>query len=281
MRKQGSRSSEVSSSSEEAKRSPPIRWRLGRLSSFTVTYLSNTPTSLVLCTTVSTPESVLFILPIPPLIVLLYTNTLKLTERWSPTSSRKAVTSAHVLVWRSRHLLARSSPLLSPGSQNLASLANTGPCTISLFLIPPPPRSLPSTAPLTLMLTHAPGVPSLPYASPSTTFHLAPRLPFATLLKPIAQFPSILISGLAWWSSCWTTTNSPSTFATTLDLHQLAAYMVKWEMQLWIYFVRMGWDPSQNGSTTIFSSVFSVSLLFSTSAPSPTPSRSAPCRLQS
>src|SRR5271168_4840729 len=156
LRKQGSRRSEMPSSSEKAKPSLPIKLRRGIPCFFNVTYMSSILVSLILYSMVLMPVYGLFMLPLPLLIVPPSSCTLLLTKRWSLTSSTRAVTSAHARDRRSRPSLAPSSLHRCLGSPSQASIEQY---TTSRTLIPLTPLYVLLIPPLMRIRTHAPGVP--------------------------------------------------------------------------------------------------------------------------
>ena len=131
LRKQGSWSSEMSLSSEEAKRSPLIRLRLENPRFPSAIYTSNTLNLFIPYTKASTLVFCTSTLLLPLLIVILYSYTLKPTKKWSLTSSRKVVMLALARDKKSRPSLAPSSLHRSLGSLNQARQVNTGLFTTS------------------------------------------------------------------------------------------------------------------------------------------------------
>ena len=249
------------SSSEKSKRSLHIELTLGRPSFTTVTYLLNTPISSPLFVSVLMLEFVLFTIPMLHLIVLLYIYTLKLTATWSLMSSKKADTSVHA-----HEVEALIDPFQSSPLSWVPKAGKPGKyCAVHNFSFSRtlPLMSPPLIAPLTQTCTPVHGAPLTPSASPSSTSLLDLKQPFATLLRPTAQFPLLLNNGQAWLSSYSKKTSSPSTRATILVFPQLGAFTEALVTQHLTSFVLRALGLAQSGSmTTFFSGSFvsSVSL---------------------
>src|SRR5271168_937541 len=251
LRKQGSRRSEMPSSSEKAKPSLPIKLRRGIPCFFNVTYMSSILVSLILYSMVLMPVYGLFMLPLPLLIVPPSSCTLLLTKRWSLTSSTRAVTSAHARDRKSRPSLAPSSLHRCLGSPSQASIEQY---TTSRTLIPLTPLYVLLIPPLMRIRTHAPGVPLRQSVTLSLTFPKGLRRPSVMSPKRTTPFPSSLTSGLVWLSGWLTTISLPSMFATTLGSRQLGAFMVCSATPPWTSFVHKGLAPYLNGWMITFSS---------------------------
>ena len=214
MRQQGSRSSGMPSSAEKDRLSLLIRSRLGIIYLDVVIYLSNTLISLVHCKRASMLAYGPFISLPHLLIAPLCFFIPKLTGRWLPRNSTKAVISVHARVRRSSHFSAPFNPPLCRGSLNPANPVSTGQYIIFRTHIPQPLRSPPLIPPSTQTPSRAPGAPLLPSASLYTTSLPDCRQQSRTLLRPIVPFPLSLSNGRAWLSGYLATMCLPSTLAT-------------------------------------------------------------------
>lgn len=259
VRSQGSRCSEMFSSTEKTKRSLHIKLTLGIARFTIVIYSLNTQNFSIHCTKVLTLAYVPFTLLPHWLIALLYSSTLKPTKRWSLMNFTVADTSVPAHVRRSNHSSAPFSHHCSHGSPKRTNPTNFGQFTTShtLTLLPlPQPPSI-TTSTQTCSLVHGAHLP--PSASPSTTCPPGLRQPSMMLPRHTAPFPSSLTNGWALLSSCLGKTPLLSTPATILVLHQPEESMVSWVTRPSTSSEHMGLGQFPSGSMTTFSFASRVS----------------------
>ena len=253
---QGSRSSELPSSSEEAKCSVPIMLRHGTYYFMRTIYLTNILISpihydgvLMLVYGAYTklqhqPMALLCLIILQPFkksskrnLNAVDTLALSRKQKWSPLSDPSSpchyawfprpenqenfvwYITFHILTFRllnSHQLITLSTPI----------------CTLACGALLPP------------------------YATPFIIYPLALKPQFGMLQRHVAPSQSCQNNGLALWLNYAMKTPSPLTPTIILVSLQLEEFMVNLEMLLQIFFVLV---PSQNGLMIIFSSEYGVS----------------------
>jgi hypothetical protein len=190
-----------------------------------------------------------------PLIVHQSLNTALSLRGLHKLSSKKTATSDQFRNQKSNHFLALSKLppcTLYPNriSQNNYDSFKTSPS------LTPPPKSLPSTVPLTLTTSLAHGAASPSSHSYFLVCHLAHKPPFATLRRHTGQFPSNLRNGQASSSDSKVKTGSLSTPVTALDSPQVQDATEKLAMLVPKSCGPSELDPYPSGSMTTCSSAF-------------------------
>ena len=259
VQQQGSQSSELPLSSEEAKRSVPIMLRHGTYHFARTIYLTNILISLIHY------DGVLMLvygaytkLQHQPMALL----CLFIIQPFKKSSKRNLNAVNTLALCRKQ----KWSPLLDPSSprhypwfprpENQENFVWYITFHILSFHLLNSHQLITLSTPI---CTLACGALSPPYATLFVIYPLALKPQFRMLQRHIAPSQSHQINGPASWLNYKMKTPLPLTPTIILVSLQLEEFMVNLEMLLQIFFVLKELVPSQNGLMTIFSSEHSVS----------------------
>ena len=259
MRKQGSRRSEVSSSSEKVRLSHLIIQTPGINCYVNVTYWKNTLISLTRYLMVSTleyEESTRQQLPTTaqPFSIIQMPINKSLKE-----NSNAADTLARALVMRLKPSSGPSSHrhfLWFLSQENPDDFALYITFHIHAFLLPNSPRL---TIQSTLICSPVPGAPFSLYVTQFTIYLRVHRHLFETWQRRTGPSPSPTVNGQDSWSNYEKTSPSQSTHVTTLASHQPEAFTANSGTLPRTFSERVGLVHCRNGSMITYSFAFVVS----------------------